>query len=333
MMKINSLRLRIYLSIAISFAVSVVSFLGLHLLFKKIQVEYIYDVDVYNMFTTAYFLISVVLFVIILHQLIMHRINYIQRLSLELSVNNTELTVIGNDEISTLAKCVNQARFEIAREYADKQQIIAGLSHDLRTPLTSMVGYIDLLSNSDNLTAQQREYLFVVKNKTEYLSNLQTSLFEYIKISGSDYSVNNQLIDVSLVLKQCIIESFTLFKKKDLEIRYDNIIPCELECDTMILARIFENLISNGYKYANSYFKVSSTCNDGFYSIIFRNDIEKEIDTTKIFKRFYTGDSSRHNGSSGLGLAIVQAAVEKLKGQINITVVNGTFSVEIKLYS
>lgn len=209
-----------------------------------------------------------------------------------------------------------QLRIEVFRNDKKLKDSIANISHDLRTPLTSIRGYLQLLEKSE-LSENQREKINIIKKKSEILQNLVTSFFEITIIENDDTQINLEKINMNNFLSDALLQNIVLFKEAGIEPIFD--LPSTtifIEGDKMILQRIVQNLISNMLKYASSYAKISLTQKD-HVELSFANKIQdsKKIDVNLLFEKFYTADKSRSSGSTGLGLSIVKLLAEKINAK------------------
>lgn len=227
--------------------------------------------------------------------------------------------IIANKENSEF---INSAWSSREKDIEDnKHELITNISHDLKTPLTSIVGYLELLSR-DNIDEETRdEYIKIANNKSLRLKSLVNELFEYTKLTGNDMKLEENRINISMLLNQAVGESIVNFNKRNIEVELNNSYN-ELFCniDPLQMLRVFENLIRNAEKYADSdsKFIVSVNVIDDNVKISFINKcaglVEEDIE--KFFERFYRQDKSRNKEGTGLGLAIVQRIIELHNGSI-----------------
>lgn len=266
-----------------------------------------------------------------------NKMDYIQELSNTvriISTGNLKYTapVKGNDELTYLAKSINVMAKDIDMKIEEerrlektKQDLITNVSHDLRTPLTSIIGYLGL-ATSDNLTDKQRnDYINIAYSKSERLKELITELFEYTKLQSPENTKELTPVNIRELLDQLVEEMIPMAEESGLHIEKrfvkKDII---LLADVTQIVRVFENLIGNAIKY--SYKKepillnLYDTDKDGYVKITVENSIEGITDDEieKMFERFYRLEKSRSSetGGSGLGLAISESIVAIHKGKI-----------------
>ncbi|HDX9614709.1 TPA: HAMP domain-containing histidine kinase, partial [Bacillus toyonensis] len=204
-----------------------------------------------------------------------------------------------------------------------KNELITNVSHDLRTPLTSVIGYIDLLKRGQyNSKTQLQEYLETTYLKSQRLKYLIDELFEYTRLSGIDAKLNFNEVDLSSLLEQIVGEYIPIFEKESLIVQKsitEEIIPIFIDVEKMV--RVYENLFMNAIKYSMKPSELS-ICLEliGNKAILkVSNKVEKPpvSDPNKLFERFFRGDKARKNDQgNGLGLAISKRIVELHNGNI-----------------
>ena len=252
------------------------------------------------------------------------------------SDTNQLITVLSSD------KHVRHLASEIARQLTElrrqRRQYISGdrelkeavtnISHDLRTPLTAICGYLELLE-AEEMTNNTRRYVEQISNRTEALKALTEELFRYSVISSvSDLSYEK--VNVGRVLEDTLISFYGAFEQKNITpniLLPDGVMIRTL--DKSALSRIFGNIISNALKYSDGDFSV--TISDAG-EIIFSNTASElsSVDVGKLFDRFYTVDSARK--STGLGLSIAKLLTERMGGHISADYREKTLSIMISFY-
>ena len=261
---------------------------------------------------------------------------------------NTTVEVVGDDEFSAIAanlnKMVEDLRELMARERESertKNELITNVAHDLRTPLTSIIGYLELLSTNKTLPEETRQkYIDIAYTKTRRLEKLIEDLFGFTKLNYGKMTMNVGKVDIVKLLSQMLEEFYPDFADKNLSYELQSNVPAKvIQADGNLLARLFDNLIKNAIKYGA----------DG-KRIIVKVMAEEEIVTVSvtnygyvippeelplIFNKFYRVEHSRSTdtGGTGLGLAIVKNIVDMHGGTVEAASgLNGTvFTVKLKV--
>lgn len=251
---------------------------------------------------------------------------------LELPQEDTEIFA----KISEIKLEMNRKETMLHDETNRKNDMITYLAHDLKTPLTSVIGYLSVLKDEPDLPARQRaKYTEVAVKKAERLKELTNELFEICRFNLSHIELQIEKVNLSRMLEQMIYEFEPLLKEKSLVIRGDISPDIHYHCDIDKTERIMDNLIRNAvnYSYPNSEIKISLNMDSSNINIVFENQ-GKTIPQDKlnrIFEQFYRVDSSRSStsGGSGLGLAIAKQLIEAHGGTISAKSENETiyFSV------
>ena len=249
------------------------------------------------------------------------------------SDTNQLITVSSSDNhvrhlASEIARQLTELRRQ-RRQYIsgdrELKEAVTNISHDLRTPLTAICGYLELLE-AEKMTDNTRRYVEQISNRTEALKALTEELFRYSVISSvSDLSYEK--VNVGRVLEDTLISFYGAFEQKNITPNIsltDNVIIRSL--DKSALSRIFGNIISNAVKYSGGDFSV--TMSDAG-EIIFSNTASElsSVDVGKLFDRFYTVDSARK--STGLGLSIAKLLTERMNGSISAEYRNNVLSITL----
>lgn len=249
---------------------------------------------------------------------------------------NTPIMLSSHDKlVSSLANDINVELKELQKQkhryiQGDKElkNAITNISHDLRTPLTTICGYLSLLDKEEKSEYIARQ-LSIIKNRTFALKQLVEELFRYTTIiSDTENSVYTETV-INNVLEDCISSYYAMFKEKGIT---PNINLCEQKIvrsvDKTALLRIFNNVIDNAIKYSDGDLVISLFENG---KIVFSNHTSdlNEIQIGKLFDRFYTVNTARK--STGLGLSIAKALIEKMDGNISADYSNNVLSIIIEL--
>ena len=216
-----------------------------------------------------------------------------------------------------------------------KNELISNVSHDLKTPLTSIITYVDLLKQENITKEEQNKYINTIDKKAQRLKSLIEDLFEVSKANSGNIKLNLMDIDIVALIKQTEFELEDKIKESGL--KFKNTFPKEkiiLSLDSEKTYRIFENLIINALKYSLKGSRVYIVIeeNNEEVSIVFKNISAEEIDFNpeEISERFVRGDKSRNTEGAGLGLAIAKSFTEVQKGKFKIEVDGDLFKVILK---
>ena len=239
------------------------------------------------------------------------------------------------DDLERIQSGFKKAVEEEVKSQKMKSELISNVSHDLKTPLTSIITYVDLLKVEDLSEEKRRQYLDTLDRKAQRLQYLIEDLFEVSKASSGNITLNIEEVDVVSLMKQTLLELEDKIKASSLIVRSnfkdEKII---LNLDSFRTFRVFENLITNITKYAmeNTRVYIDIIDKNDFVEITLKNIAAEEIkfDVNNIVERFVRGDESRNTEGSGLGLAIAKSFVELQGGSFNIEVDGDLFKVIIK---
>ena len=249
------------------------------------------------------------------------------------SDTNQLITVSSSDKhvrhlASEIAKQLTELRRQ-RRQYIsgdrELKEAVTNISHDLRTPLTAICGYLELLE-AEEMTDNTRRYVEQIANRTEALKALTEELFRYSVISSVS-DLNYEKVNVGRVLEDTLISFYGAFEQKNITPNIslpDSVIIRSL--DKSALSRIFGNIISNAVKYSDGDFSVtmSDTGEITFSNTAFELS---SVDVGKLFDRFYTVDSARK--STGLGLSIAKLLTERVGGCISADYKGNTLSITL----
>ena len=245
---------------------------------------------------------------------------------------NTLISISSTDKaICALANDINiqlrrlrkqQLRFQLGD--TEIKNAVTNISHDLRTPLASICGNLDLLEQEELSEAASR-YTEVIRNRSEVLTQLTEELFRYSVIMTAESDGIKEPVIINNVLEECIAASYTALTERnifpDIQMPQEKIIR---NLDRSALARVFSNLLNNAVKYSDGDLKITLYQTG---EIIFSNTASglTEVQVGKLFDRFYTVETARK--STGLGLAITRTLVEQMKGTIYANYKNSILSI------
>ncbi len=216
-----------------------------------------------------------------------------------------------------------------------KTELITNVSHDIKTPLTSIINYVDLLKKEDIQNAQIEQYIAVLDKKSQRLKKLIEDLVEASKVSSGNVKLNMEVINVKELLNQTVGEFEDKLEKKNLKIEMD--LPNEnvlIKADNRYLYRVIENVFSNISKYAlegsRVYIKLEKQKEEVYLEFKNISKDKLNISAEELMQRFVRGDKSRYTEGSGLGLSIAESLTELQGGKFKIDIDGDLFKVEIK---
>lgn len=244
------------------------------------------------------------------------------------------IPVKSSDELGELATTVNIMAYKL-KVFIDKEKswektkndLITNVSHDLRTPLTSILGYMELVANTKYTDEESmRRYASITLDKCMELKALIDDLFEYSKLTNEGMTVNTMVVNLGELLEQVILGFMPVLNEAKMEYRLSFIHEkINTNADPLLLARVFDNLIHNAIKYGGDGkfldIELNKENDDAIIRIINYGKPIADDDLPFIFERFYKADKSRvgQNNGSGLGLAIVKSIVEMHRGTVTVS--------------
>lgn len=256
-----------------------------------------------------------------------HRTN--MRLTASLPFPELNYLIDGINEIIDLS---HEIELTSLKNENDLKETITNLSHDIRTPLTSMDGYFQLLAQCE--TEQERlHYTDIIRRRITVLTEMLEELFTYAKLQNGAYTLELYPLDFGKCVRDTVFSFYDEFQGK-------NIVPRIAFCEEMMpmigneeaLHRTIQNIIKNAAEHGNNSISFGLTSEKS--EAVFRclNDVRTpdEIDTSKVFNQFYKADSARTHTSTGLGLYIAKGLVERMNGRIIASLRENIFEVEIR---
>ncbi|MFR8682882.1 MAG: sensor histidine kinase [Enterocloster sp.] len=261
---------------------------------------------------------------------------------------NTVIDVIGDDEFSSMAANLNHMAADI-KELMEKEresertknELITNVAHDLRTPLTSIIGYLELLAGNQQLPADmQHKYIEIAYGKSRRLQKLIEDLFGFTKLNCGKIAMHVGQIDIVKLLGQLVEEAYPNFVEKGLSYDLQSNVPAKIiNADGNLLARLFDNLIGNAIKYGADgkrvLVKIHAEGETVTVSVTNYGYVIPADELPLIFNKFYRVEQSRSSstGGTGLGLAIAKEIVDMHGGTISVASdLNGTvFTVQLQV--
>ena len=252
---------------------------------------------------------------------------------------------IGEREVKELVENINKIKdgYKISlneqiKNEKLKTELISNVSHDLKTPLTSIINYVNIL-NDPNITEEERkDYLMILDKNSKRLKTLIEDLFEASKLNSGKMKLEKKCLDIVSLVYQGIGEYSNLYEEKNIEFKVNSTDEeIILKLDGKLMSRVFENLIVNALKYSlnNTRVYINIIDNENYVDISFKNISNYELDfnTEDIFERFTRADKSRNSSieGSGMGLAIAKSIIELHEGNIKIEVEGDMFKIYLSI--
>lgn len=221
---------------------------------------------------------------------------------------------------------------DLKKENQVYRESITSISHDIRTPLTSAKGYTQMLQNAEIPKEKKTEYIKIIEQRIDSVSDMLNQLFEYARIEAGEMQLEPEVFNAANVFAETISMFYNDFVKKGCEPEV-NIVqqPCKIKADKHAFVRMNENLLKNALVHGSGGYKLSLMKKENQMRICVSNltdSIEKQ-DLEKIFDRFYTTDQSRSRKTTGLGLAIVKRFTEQMGGTVKADLNEGRFEIEV----
>lgn len=259
----------------------------------------------------------------------------------DLSAGRTEkkisLTLV-DARLNELAAQINenmelqkQLRIDTRKSEQRLKDSIAGVSHDLRTPLTAIIGYIQMLERS-GLSGEQQEKAAVILKKADTMRELVESFFELSVMESGQSELAEEPVNFTNIVSEAVVDFIPRFEAAELEPDVDlGDKSLYMAGDRTALRRIVQNLLSNALKYTAGRVEVTLEERDGEIILTVANEVKPDTppDMERLFERFYTADDSRNSGSAGLGLYIVKLLAEKMQGAVSASLENKTLSIYV----
>lgn len=226
-----------------------------------------------------------------------------------------------------------RSKEQLFKENRSYRESITSISHDIRTPLTSAKGYIQMMQNAGVTGEKKKEYAKMVERHLDGLAEMLNQLFLYARIEAGELALNIEEINAANLFAETVSLFYEDFVNKNCEpiVRISSK-PCRIHADKQAFVRIVENLIKNALVHGTGGYEMSLQTDGGEAVIWVSNDTEgiEQKDIGSIFDRFYTTDSSRSRKTTGLGLAVVKGLTEQMGGNAAAGLEDGIFWIEVR---
>lgn len=259
--------------------------------------------------------------------------NQLQSIQKDMTKNQFLHLSLPDHDLEELMKSINSAlramhdeRIKYEKREKEFQLQIEAISHDLRTPLTVILGYLAFLQKQrSTLTVEQQDIVDIIERKSRSMEKLISQFYDYSRITAGGYKLDTEKIDAGRILREVFAQNCLLLEKARLNVQAKlPKHPLWISAEQRALERIFSNLFQNAARYAQTCLKISISENDAEVRIIFENDTEKiqEKDVPYIFDRFYMADPSRSKNGTGLGLTIARRLAEEMQGSLSAQLID-----------
>ena len=238
-------------------------------------------------------------------------------------------------ELAELLNTLLKERKKGRADYQKKEQMIAdiytNLSHDIRTPLTSLDGYFQLLEETQEENDRKR-YIQIIQERIESLKEMLEELFTYTKLQNGTYELKLEPQNVGQILKETVFSYYDDWAEQEISPQFEiTEEPVWIRGNKQALRRTIQNIIKNGLDHGNKEIRIQLSRNEKQMELVFQNKIEpgEQIDISRVFERFYKADKARSKSSTGLGLSIAKGLVEKMHGEIAAEIKEDWFCIKI----
>ncbi len=305
---------------------------GLSIMIESLNYEVYYWI-VNNRNIVVYLYIGIVM-AIVIYRFMSKHVNDIQEVynALDLILKEDNETIKLPSEMNQFSDKINEIKYDYIltkkneREAEQKKNdLIVYMAHDLKTPLTSIIGYLTLLKDEKEISKElQEKYIKIALDKALRVEDLTNQFFDITRYNLQKMPINKQEMNLVYLLKQVIDECYPMLEKRNLKCDLKSVDKVMYVGDGDKLARAFDNLLKNAinYSYENTTIEIQLEEKEGKISIVFRNKGDKipQYKLDKLFEKFYRGDDARTSstGGAGLGLAITKQIIELHQGKIYV---------------
>ena len=244
----------------------------------------------------------------------------------------TEREVLKLTNLINLMCSEHKTKENILKEKDRRLKIaLAGISHDIRTPLTSLKGFFELLENETD-AEKKKKYNRVINKKIIELTELLEELFMYTKLQNEEYVLELEENNLSQIVLGTLFSFHNEFKKRNIIVDVDiDEEPVVLLCNDTAVKRVVSNILKNAMLHGSGNINITYKIKTGRVEFCCRNSISnpEEIDISQVFDRFYKADTARGKGSTGLGLSVARELADRMGGVLTASVEYGQFVIRL----
>lgn len=235
------------------------------------------------------------------------------------------------DHLNTILKRQRQLEIEYKTKDNQLKETITNISHDIRTPLTSLKGYFELLTECGD-EGERSRYAQIIETRLNSLQEISEQLFTYVKLQNESYELVFEECNLNKLLYNTLFSFYDDFKKREMEPSIEIVEEtCFVWANEAGLRRVIQNVIKNALDYGKERIVVEMLQDGKTVNILVKNQYnpEDDIDTERVFQRFYKADASRNHNSSGLGLSIAYELMKYMKGAITAYLEEDFFVIKL----
>lgn len=274
---------------------------------------------------------SILAFIFLSHLLFIKKelkniLNQLKNYNTRKTEKKIDITLLDKDiekmaiEINNLIDLHALSNIEKKSAERELKQAVANISHDLRTPLTSILGYIQLIEKPEVTDEERKEYLAIAKDRAKRLQILVNDFFELSVIESVDHSLKLEKLGLNSIVEEIAINLYDQFNEQHIVPSIK--IPQEqmnIIGDESAIKRVIENLVINAIRYSDGNVSITLEKNNTKINLTISNDVKDitEKDVELFFNRFYTADQTRSGKGTGLGLSIAKALMDKMNGKLS----------------
>ncbi|MGE7884657.1 sensor histidine kinase [Bacillus sp. NPDC094077] len=331
---LQGIRAKFFFAFICSILLATVNIILVQILFGSIYSDVVALEERYSFFYFMFFLLLTTIYFALLTKTTIKRLNEINKNVKEISNGNLEIhiPISKSDEIGELATNVNRMAKSLKESIENekksqemKNEMISNISHDLRTPVTSLIGYADLLGNKLHSNVEECEqYVSVLKRKSYELKNQVDDLLEYCQINYREIELHKNVVNIKALIEQIMIDFVPQLDNANMSFYIKSGEGLYVEVDVALIVRLFENVISNSIMYGKDGKEILIRISKREMNVDieiknFGHPIQKEK-LPYVFEKFYRGEKSRsaYTGGKGMGLTIARRIAELHKGDITV---------------
>jgi len=236
-------------------------------------------------------------------------------------------------EINFILEKSQNDRIAHEKSESELRKQIANISHDLRTPLTSILGYVQLIKDESTSEEEKQEYLDIIEKRSKVLQNLITSFYDLSRLEANEYDLEFKKVNVESLLREIVAAFYNDFVDRGFEVEVDlqEKLPI-IVADENAIIRVFTNIFQNALKHGNKTMVISQRQEAGMIISTFSNRVENftQEDLEHVFDRFFTVDRMRTGQNTGLGLTIVKKLTESMGHEVSASLEDEVFTIEVR---